>query len=216
MESIRLGMFETNSSSCHAFTLIRRSDWNAFMKGEIYIRKDSCADIHIHETIIDKLDDEDEQSYYFVKPDDYFKEVLDCVESYFAHDSSPYSYRSGPRSNFEGIVDRYIRKNLSIDLLKKALLGDGEEVLEKLEKPCYIDYSEYFHDYKIHRDKVESIKVCDVFDRIFGDGKGRFEFTDVYIFGDSYWNPEECKVKTFISEDKDSDLVIIQREIQDP
>ena len=39
MKTVRFGTFETNSSSCHAITAMRKSDWEKFKNGETFIKE---------------------------------------------------------------------------------------------------------------------------------------------------------------------------------
>lgn len=217
MVTVRLGTFETNSSSCHAFTIINSSHWEDFKAQKIYIKVDNCAETKIHTTVIDDIS-KDNYDDYFISADEYINSVYNEVSDYFNNASSSYNrarYSSYSTSEFDSIVDSYIKKNLTVDLLRDILLKPAEDILFSLDKPYYEDYSRYYSDNKDHIVEHKAISVGDAFDRIFGYGRGRFEFIDVYIYGTSSWDPQNISLKEFVAKDTSEDILLIERKIQD-
>lgn len=192
MFTIRQGTFETNSSSCHSLTVMTKGIWDSFKKREVFIRCSHFSAIEIHTTVFDEINNENKDDY-LVNAEDYYKEVVKEAKAYFGSTlSNRYVYSS---SEFNNAVDNFIKKNLTVEMVKDALLGKKDKkVLYTFNKPIVEDYSHYHYDGLEHKIVYKNITVRDIYQRIFDNGD--FDVPHVYIYGLYTWKKEDIKIWT--------------------
>lgn len=124
MRTIRNGVFETNSSSCHVVTLINKDDYEN-LKFEDKIVINFVRDVCEHETVTEIIDHDN-----VVSPENAVILLQPKIESTILDDSDPTDLRY--------LIDKYIQDNWGEDLLNWTLsscYGEtkmGKEITKKV------------------------------------------------------------------------------------
>ena len=129
MITVRNGVFETNSSSCHVITIARRSDWTDFKSGKTGWKRNSYA-IEEHETITYKLQDED-----IIDLDEAFESVKKTLVA--ENDEAFYNYFA--EDLLAKNVWQYVKDNFSRKMFDDFLNGNAQPTVT-FDKPVVFHY----------------------------------------------------------------------------
>lgn len=72
-KQIRLGVFETNSSSCHTLSICSREEFNRWKAGELLFKRWDEEFVEADSLNPDEDDEDDYQTYYEWRDDEYLE-----------------------------------------------------------------------------------------------------------------------------------------------
>lgn len=113
MESIRRGVFETNSSSTHSLTMCSESEYDKWKKGELFFDRwsDEFVEKEVVEKEIEKMKKDFEEEYKDREWED-DDEKQEYLEEYLNEDKQYYSYDEfWNEIEYETFVQKYKTKS---------------------------------------------------------------------------------------------------------
>lgn len=155
--TVRNGVFETNSSSCHVITIARRSDWADFRSGKTGWKKSSYA-IEEHETITYRLQDED-----IIDLDKAFKKVKKTLT---AENDEVFNNRFADDPLTKNVW-QYVKDNFSRKMFDDFLNGYGQPKIP-FDKPVVVHYKWSDKDVTYYESTTDTINhvidwaLCDM------------------------------------------------------
>lgn len=215
MRTIRNGVFETNSSSCHSVTLMAEADWEAVKSKELLIKRKPFDIVEHAERFNSALPnmqeewDENVWHDYFITKQEYLQQFIDAWNSkgldtlleYFAKNYSP-----SPSDEYYSAITKWVNCNLDNEKFHRVLLGEGlgeyKDHLIVFEQPVkLIDYSSPDYNWK---NGQYPTKDCyefsseDLWEYIHDSNLlGYLNVPEVYLYGDTDDGWLEKNAKTY-------------------
>ena len=146
MTTVRNGVFETNSSSCHVITIARRSDWTDFKSGKTGWKKDSYA-VEERESITYKLQDED-----IIDLDEAFEKVEKTLT---AENDEVFNDRFADNPLTKGVW-QYVKDHFSRKMFDDFLNGYGQPRVP-FNDPVVVHYEWSDKDVTYNESTVDTI-----------------------------------------------------------
>lgn len=161
MKTLRIGTFETNSSSCHVIQLMNTKDWEDFKSGQLLIKKapfDGKIEEH-NDVTVDLRGCSDNFSWTscFMSADDFVNDFYKNIEENKEEICERFAHIEDDFYEFKKQIFNFVINPSNKDIVKKVLLeetlsdfGDKFEsqqyessLLVKFKKPITITYSDY-------------------------------------------------------------------------
>lgn len=239
MKTLRIGTFETNSSSCHVIQIMNTKDWEDFKAGNLLIKKEPFGEINEHREKVVDLRGSNSDDYnwtdWFMSIDDFINDFYQNIEENRKEISDRFfrltykdSFFEFKKQIFNYIMDtskKEIIKNILIEApgyeykVNKAVINDDRDLLVKFVTPVTCIFEMY--DGSLNATVYRGFTTGDVKDFLFGDyhtsiaeddsiwGK---TFPEFYIYNDEDAGWLRASVTDFVGKDvKDIKMSIIDR-----
>lgn len=239
MKTLRIGTFETNSSSCHVIQIMNTKDWEDFKAGNLLIKRKPFGEIYEHQEKVVDLRGSNSDNYnwtdWFMSIDDFINDFYQNIEENQKEISDRFfslidkdSFFEFKKQIFNYIMDtskKEIIKNILIEApgyeykVNKAVINDDRDLLVKFATPVTCTFEMY--DGSLNATIYRGFTTGDVKDFLFGDyhtsiaeddsiwGK---TFPEFYIYNDEDAGWPRASVIDFVGKDvKDIKMSIIDR-----
>ena len=138
MKTIRIGTFETNSSSCHVIQLMNTKDWEDFKSGQLLIKKAPFGEIEEHREITVDLRGCASDNYYwtdcFMSLDDFVNDFYQNIEENRKEISKEFSSYKDDYYEFKKQIFNYIMDSSHKSIIKKIITEREPENLFKSDE----------------------------------------------------------------------------------
>ena len=240
MKTLRIGTFETNSSSCHVIQIMNTKDWEDFKAGNLLIKKEPFGEINEHqEKVVDHRgsnSDDDNWTDWLMSIDDFINDFYQNIEENrkeisdrFFHLVNKDSFFEFKKQIFNYIMDtskKEIIKKILIEApgyeykVNKAAINDDRDLIVKFVTPITCTYEMY--DGSLNVLIYRGFTTGDVKDFLFNgfdycnvleeDSIWGKAFPDFYIYNDEDAGWPSASVMNFVGKDiKDVEMSIIER-----
>ena len=239
MKTLRIGTFETNSSSCHVIQIMNTKDWEDFKAGNLLIKKEPFGEINEHQEKVVDLRGSNSDDYnwtdWFMSIDDFINDFYQNIEENRKEISDRFfrlvdkdSFFEFKKQIFNYIMNtskKEIIKNILIEApgyeykVNKAIINADRDLLVKFATPVTCTFEMY--DGSLNATIYRGLTTGDVKDFLFGDyhtsiaeddsiwGK---TFPEFYIYNDEDAGWPRASVTDFVGKDvKDIKMSIIDR-----
>lgn len=231
MKTLRIGTFETNSSSCHVIQIMNTKDWEDFKAGNLLIKKEPFGEINEHQEKVVDLRGSNSDDYnwtdWFMSIDDFINDFYQNIEENRKEISDRFFRLANKNSFFEFkkqifnyIMDtskKEIIKNILIEApgyeykVNKAVINDDRDLIVKFVTPVTCTFEMY--DGSLNATIYRGFTTGDVKDFLFND----FDdcktsvleedsiwgkaFPDFYIYNDEDAGWSRASVIDFVGKD---------------
>ena len=239
MKTLRIGTFETNSSSCHVIQIMNTKDWEDFKAGNLLIKKEPFGEINEHQEKVVDLRGSNSDDYnwtdWFMSIDDFINDFYQNIEEHRKEISDRFfrlvdkdSFFEFKKQIFNYIMDtskKEIIKNILIEApgyeykVNKAVINDDRDLLVKFATPVTCTFEMY--DGSLNATIYRGFTTGDVKDFLFDDYKTSIAeddsiwgktFPKFYIYNDEDAGWPGASVIDFVGKDaKDIKMSIIDR-----
>ena len=240
MKTLRVGTFETNSSSCHVIQIMNTKDWEDFKAGNLLIKKEPFGEINEHQEKVVDLRGSNSDDYnwtdWFMSIDDFINDFYQNIEENrkeisdrFFHLVNKDSFFEFKKQIFNYIMDtskKEIIKKILIEApgyeykVNKAAINDDRDLIVKFVTPITCTYEMY--DGSLNALIYRGFTTGDVKDFLFNgfdycnvleeDSIWGKAFPNFYIYNDEDAGWPSASVVNFVGKDvKDIKMSIIER-----
>lgn len=240
MKTLRIGTFETNSSSCHVIQIMNTKDWEDFKAGNLLIKKEPFGEINEHQEKVVDLRGSNSDDYnwtdWFMSIDDFINDFYQNIEENrkeisdrFFHLANKDSFFEFKKQIFNYIMDtskKEIIKKILIEApgyeykVNKAALNDDRDLIVKFVTPVTCTFEMY--DGSLNATVYRGFTTGDVKDFLFNgfdycnvleeDSIWGKAFPDFYIYNDEGAGWPSASVINFVGKDvNDIKMSIIER-----
>ena len=163
MKTLRIGTFETNSSSCHVIQIMNTKDWEDFKAGNLLIKKEPFGEINEHQEKVVDLRGSNSDDYnwtdWFMSIDDFINDFYQNIEENRKEISDRFFYLVNKDSFFEfkKQIFNYIMDTSKKEIIKKifieapgyeykvnkAAFNDDRDLIVKFVTPITCTYEMY-------------------------------------------------------------------------
>lgn len=162
MKTLRIGTFETNSSSCHVIQIMNTKDWEDFKAGNLLIKKEPFGEIDEHmEKVVDlcgSASDDYNWTDWFMTIDDFINDFYQNIEENRKEISERFfNWCNDEFFEFRKRIFNYVMDASKKEIIKKILIeakgyeykcnrydeAIDSDLLVKFETPITCEYTRY-------------------------------------------------------------------------